>query len=323
MKKLIGFCVVILFIASCKKNSTKNVKVKGQVFGTSYSVIYQSSKNYQQQFDSIFDVVNASMSTYMPHSIISKINNNENVKVDAHFEKVFQSSALIHKNTNGVFDPTIGAVVNAWSFGPKGEVKALDSLKIDSLLLGVGFDKMKLTNGVLSKHKNTQIDFNAIAKGYAVDVISEFLESKNCNNYLVEIGGEIRVKGKNIEKQKQWVVGIDKPNFNGEQSVFKAVKLNDGAMATSGTYRKFKVDSNGERYAHIINAKTGYPSKTKILSVSVLAKSCMEADGYATAFQAMGVKAVKQFLEKHPELKVYIIYENEEKELATLPLNGF
>jgi len=237
--------LILLFIFSffsCSEREPNNTKLSGQVFGTSYSVIYDSDTNYEKQFDSLFYVINKSMSTYIDNSDISKINRNEGVEVDEHFTNVFNSSKTIYDVTSGAFDPTIGAVVNAWDFGPEGKIVSLDSLKIDSLMLSVGLDKVKLRRHAISKeYLNTYLDFNAIAKGYAVDVIGEFLESQNINDYLVEIGGEIRSKGKNQEKVANWMVGIDKPNFDGSQSVIKAVNLEDEAMATSGTYRKFKL----------------------------------------------------------------------------------
>jgi thiamine biosynthesis lipoprotein len=264
------------------------------------------------------------MSTYLVDSDISKLNRNESNEVDEHFIKVYKASKRIYEQTDGFFDPTIGTVVNALGFGPEEKISQMDSLKVDSLMQYVGFDKIFLSDHFLiKKHKNTFIDFNAIAKGYAVDVIADFLESKNSLNYLVEIGGEIRSKGENKEKQAPWTVGIDNPNFDGSQSVLKAIKLSDNAMATSGTYRKFKIDETGNRYAHIIDAKTGYPSKTNILSVSVLAPNCMVADGFATAFQAMGIERVEAFLKNHPELKVFVIYENDQGELMTQAFNEF
>jgi FAD:protein FMN transferase len=329
MNKIV-FVFACLILFSCKEQkktnqeeSNINTKLSGQVFGTSYSVIYNSDVDYQKQFDSLFYVINKSMSTYLVDSDISKLNRNESDVIDNHFIKVFKASETIYKNTEGAFDPTIGAIVNAWDFGPEGKIANLDSLKIDSLMLSVGFDKVFRVHNNIIKPKNTFIDFNAIAKGYGVDVIGEFLESKQVNNYLVEIGGEIRVRGKNIEKQSPWKVGIEMPHFDGTQSILKAISLHDEAMATSGTYRKFKLDKDGNRYAHIIDAKTGYPSKTNVLSVSVIAENCMIADGYATAFKAMGIEKVTSFLKTHPELKVFFIFENEKKELETLSLNGF
>jgi thiamine biosynthesis lipoprotein len=269
------------------------------------------------------------MSTYIPDSDISRINRNESVVVDTHFKSVFIASKRIYETTDGVFDPTIGAVVNAWDFGPEGKIVGLDSLKINQLMTSVGLHKVSLIldskGDKISKPEGAFLDFNAIAKGYGVDVIAKFLERKNINNYLVEIGGEIRCKGKNIERNKSWNVGLDRPRFDGvqDQSPQRAIRLSNQAMATSGTYRKFKMDENGNRYSHIINTKTGYPSKTNILSVSVIAKDCMTADAYATAFQAMGIAKVTEFLKSHPELKVFIIFENDQNEFETLNLNNF
>lgn len=328
--KPLSYLLILFVLFSCKEapksdtQGSKNSKITGPVFGTSFSVIYASEIDYTKQFDSLFHVVNQSMSTYIPDSDISKINRNESQLIDDHFKRVLKRSQDIYAKTNGVFDPTIGAVVNAWSFGPEGKVVNLDSLKINELMKSVGLDKVELTSAnKIKKPEHTFIDFNAIAKGYGVDVIGEFLESESINNYLVEIGGEIRVRGKNTEKNTPWRVGLDEPRFDGGQSVYKAISLKDEAMATSGTYRKFKTDDNGNRYAHIIDTKTGYPTKTNILSVSVIAEDCMTADAYATAFQAMGIENVTDFLKGHPELKAFIIFENDANELDTLNLNNF
>lgn len=308
---------------SCKQN-TKNTKLAGTVFGTSYSIIYDADVNYEKQFDSLFYVINKSMSTYQTNSDISKLNRNESNEVDEHFIKVYDASKEIFGQTEGAFDPTIGNVVNAWKFGAENTIEVIDSLKIDSLMQYVGYDKTyRHENTIRKASPNVYLEFNAIAKGYAVDVISEFLKSQEVKNYLVEIGGEIRAKGINLEKQSYWKVGVEEPNFEGEQSILKAISLENEAMATSGTYRKFKVDKNGNRYAHIIDTDTGYPSKTNLLSISVIAKDCMTADAYATAFKSMGIEKVKTFLKSHPELKVFLIFENDEKEFETLALNGF
>ena len=320
MKRLLfAICLLIL---SCQEDIV-NTNISGQVFGTSYSAIYNSEINYEKQFDSLFYAINKSMSTYIPNSDISKINKNEDVEVDVHFKNVFKASKEIYRFTEGAFDPTIGAVVNAWDFGPEGKIENLDSIKIAQLMEVVGLNRVGLVNGKIQKPSPIKLDFNAIAKGYGVDVIAEFLESKKVTDYLVEIGGEIRCKGINQVKQKEWKVGIETPRFDGQQSLLKAISLKNEAMATSGTYRKFKIDSLGNRYAHIINTKTGYPSKTNLLSVSVIANDCMTADAYATAFKAMGIDKVNSFLEKHPELKVFLIFENENGELDTLAINGF
>lgn len=322
MRNLLAISIICVLF-SCKEEH-KNTKLTGTVFGTSYSIIYDSDVNYKTQFDSLFYVINKSMSTYQANSDISKLNRNESIEIDEHFIKVYDASKEIYGLTEGAFDPSIGNVVNAWKFGAEHTIEVIDSLKIDSLMQYVGYDKTYRHNNTIRKsNPNVYIEFNAIAKGYGVDVIGEFLEGQNANNYLIEIGGEIRVKGVNSEKQSNWKVGLEEPNFEGKQSILKAIALQDEAMATSGTYRKFKVDENGNRYAHIIDTETGYPSKTNLLSISVIAKDCMVADAYATAFKAMGIEKVKTFLKLRPELKVFLIFENDNKELETLALNGF
>jgi thiamine biosynthesis lipoprotein len=326
MKKLL-FALLILVSISCKQKQKESqlVKLSGPVFGTGFNIQYADNENtdYSKEIDGLFNDINKSLSTYIPDSDISKLNRNEISDVDDYFVEVFNTSKSIYLETEGVFDPTIGNVVNAWNFGAETNKFLTDSTTIDSLMQFVGFNKVKLTNKTISKPVSTYLEFNAIAKGYGVDVIGKFLESKNVANYLVEIGGEIRVKGKNIEKDSPWKVGLDEPRFDGEQSVFKALELKNEAMATSGTYRKFKIDENGNRYAHIIDTKTGYPTKTNILSVSVIAPDCITADGYATAFQAMGIEKVTSFLKSHPELKAYFIYQDTDKTLKTLSLNNF
>ena len=312
----------LLLFSSCEKEP-KNMTLTGPVFGTGYKVIYNSDKDFTKDFNALFDEINQSMSTYIPDSDISRLNRNESVSIDGHFKKVFQKSKEVYKETNGFFDPTIGDVVNAWKFGAENKKFLTDSTTIDSLMNYVGFEKVSLNNSTVEKPKNTYLEFNAIAKGYGVDVIAEFLKGKGIENFLIEIGGEIRVGGINLDKNEPWKVGLDQPRFDGEQSVYKAITLTDAAMATSGTYRKYKVDSTGNRYAHIIDTKTGYPSKTNVLSVSVIADNCMTADAYATAFQAMGLGRVEQFSEIHPEIKIFFIYDNGSDELQTLSLNGF
>lgn len=324
MKYSVFLSISFLLVMSCQK--AENTKVSGPVFGTSYGITYCAEKHKveREELDSLFHVINTSLSTYKEDSYISKINRNQPTTVDEHFITVFNTAREVYDATDGAFDPTIGAVVNAWNFGPKGKVTGLDGLKIDSLMLSVGFDKIKLeSNKVIKENPDTFIDFNAIAKGYGVDVVANYLESLGVENYLVEIGGEIRCKGINVETQNPWRVGVEKPNFDGTQSLIKAINLHNESMATSGTYRKFSIDEEGNRYSHIIDTKTGYPSKTNLLSISVIADNCMIADAYATAFKSMGIEKVKTFLESHPELKVFLIFENEQKELETLNLNGF
>jgi len=320
IKKL--FFLISLALISCS-DSIEQLRVSGPVFGTTYSIIYDSDTNFETAFDSLFFEINRSMSTYITTSDISKVNSNIEVVVDHHFESVFLSSKEIYTTTKGQFDPTIGAVVNAWDFGPEGKIESLDSPKIAKLMRSVGMDKVSLNDGVITKPLATRLDFNAIAKGYGVDVISEFLESQGIQNYLVEIGGEIRSFGQNSVKKSKWVVGVQHPDIEGNQAYVNTLVLENESMATSGTYRKFKIDADGNRYTHIINTTTGYPSPTNILSVSVIAAKCMTADAYATALQAMGVEGIRLFLETRPELKVFIVFASEDTTFETAVFNGF
>ncbi|TCK67346.1 thiamine biosynthesis lipoprotein [Winogradskyella wandonensis] len=325
IKKTLQLIVLLALLISCKEDKPQNIKLSGPVFGTGYNIQYYSetNTNYQSQFDSLFTVINKSLSTYIPDSDISKWNRNENVQVDEHFKNVFNASKIINKESKGVFDPTIGNVVNAWNFGPDENKFLTDSATIKRLMQYVGFDHVHMLPNRFIKKDSTYLDFNAIAKGYGIDVIAEFLEAEGVTDYLVDIGGDLRTKGINQESKKGWTVGIEDPNFDGSKSYSKTLVLKDKGMATSGTYRKFKVDEDGNRYAHIINTKTGYPTKTNVLSVSVIAPNAMLADGYATTFQALGVEGTKTFLKTHLELQVYFIYLDEKNELQTLSLNGF
>jgi len=320
MKRLFIFLFILVQLG-CDNQSEQ--RISGGIFGTTYSIIYYGDTNYSEAFDSIFEAINNSMSTYIPTSIISQLNQTESLEIDAHFKTVFLASSAIFEDTEGAFDPTIGAVVNAWDFGPKGTIDQVDSLKIESLMQSVGLDKVQINRTKISKSKATKLDFNAIAKGYGVDAIGLFLESKNIQNYLVEIGGEIRCKGINIRKGTPWTVGVQNPNLNSELQFVDTVILSDESMATSGTYRKFKIDAQGRRYAHIIDTKTGFPSRTNILSVSVIAQDCMTADAYATALQTMPLNRLSDFLQNRPHLKAFVVYEDDSKTLAFKTFNGF
>ncbi len=322
MKRTISFLLVFTWIACVQTNVNNYKKMEGVALGTTFHITYKDSLNQinENQIDSLIHSVNGSMSTYLANSDISKINSGDSsVIVDAMFQEVFIKSKRIYSETKGYFDPTIGILVNAWGFGPEGEIDNLDTIQVKRMLEFVGFDKVQLKNNKIVKlYSKIYIDFNAIAKGYAVDVIGRFLESKGIINYLVEIGGEIRAKGIN-QSNKSWTISIEKPNFDGTRSFQTKIKLKNQAIATSGNYRKFKIDSKtGEKYAHTIDTKTGFPSKRNLLSVSVISElDCADVDAYATAFMAMGLKKSKLFLKKHPELTVFLIFSDDKGEIKT------
>lgn len=328
--RIILFLMIFLVLSSCKDEITvESVKLDGLAFGTTFQITYfdVNDNDFSKSIDSLFHSINKSLSTYIPNSDISKINSGDNsIIVDDYFIEVFQKSSKINKETEGIFDPTIGILVNAWGFGPEKSIKDLDSTKVRQLLDLVGFSKVKLlNNNIIKSNDSIYFDFNAIAKGYAVDVAGRFLETKNIDNYLVEIGGELRSRGQNKTKDKPWKIGIENPNFDGTRTVEKTIELKNEAMATSGNYRKFKIDSiTGKKYAHIINSKTGYPTQNSLLSVSIIAPlDCADVDAYATAIMAMPLENATSFLENRNVLKAFIIYSDDNGEIKTFTTSNF
>ena len=292
--------------------------LSGLVFGTTYKIVYlNGTSNYQKSIDSLFLKMNTSLSTYIPNSAISKINNGvKAVVIDDFFVEVFKKSKRIFKETEGFFDPTVGNLVNAWGFGPKNEKFDLTPVQVARQMQFVGFDKVQYVGGcIVKRHPEIYLDFNSIAKGYGIDVVARFLESKNITSYLVEIGGEIRTNGfKNL--QQPWSIKLVDPIASEFNSGYKKINLSNKSMATSGNYRKFRVTDSGRKYVHTINPKTGEAKESTLLSVSVIAAmDCADVDAYATAFMAMGLEKTKTFLEISPKLKVILLFENSQGDL--------
>ena len=212
--------------------------------------------------------------------------------------------------TDGAFDITVGPLVKAWGFGPDAHKNFTES-KRDSLLRLVGMNKVSLVNGRLVKSDpHISLDVNAIAQGFSVDVICRLFDNLGIKNYLVEIGGEVRAKGK--KAGKLWRIGIDKPvdnNMTPGQSLQAILKMTDKAISTSGNYRKFYIE-DGVKYSHEIDPKTGYPAKNTLLSVSIIASECAVADGIATACMVIGKDRTIEFLRVHPEFEAYLIYSD-------------
>lgn len=298
----------------------------GEALGTTYSIRYESDKNFQNEIDDIIRRVNLSMSTYQPDSDISRLNaGEENMVVDSLFIEVFDTSKEIWKATNGYFDPTVGPLVNAYGFGPSNQIDTINPQVIDSLRVFVGLDKITVYKDgtVIKNDPRVFIDFNAIAKGYTVDLIGRMLDQKEIKNYLIEIGGELLSKGTNQEKKSDWVVAIDHPLQKESREIIKTIYLKNMGMATSGNYRKTYTDSQtGEVYHHTINPKTGRPQVNNILSATVLAETAMLADAYATALLVMDFESSKNFLKTTP-MEVYMIYVDDDKNIQEYMTDGF
>ena len=320
--------LILVFITFFSCSELKKTSLSGLIFGTSYNIQFYSSgnSNYSNEIVDIFKEIDMSMSTYKKTSIISRVNNNNSVQLDDHFKNVFSFSKKIYEITGGRFDPSIGLLVNYWGFGPEKFVpdsKINPNDQFTYLLSKTGFNRFEIIDNKLSRPTDSYIDFNAIAKGYAVDEVAKFLKNEQIDNFLVEIGGEINSSGINIDKNKPWLVAIDMPRFDGDRSNYSSLELNNMSLASSGTYRKFKIDSMGNRYAHIINPLTGYPTKTNILSVTVKALSCVEADAYATAIHSMNIEEIKEFFSLNNNISSLVIFENDKNELEELILNNF
>lgn len=285
---------------------------QGIVFGTMYKITYQSKENLKMEIESELQKVDNSLSPFNKKSVITHINHNEDYSTDSMFTHVFRLAKTISKETHGAFDITVAPLVNAWGFGFKN-ASHVDSLTIDSIRQFIGFEKVDLVDGkVVKKDPRIMLDCSAIAKGYGVDCVARLLESKGIKNYMIDIGGELVVKGKNAQ-QESWRIGINKPiddSLSVNQELQTIIEINQGGMATSGNYRNFYY-KDGKKYAHTIDPRTGYPVQHNILSSTVIAKDCATADAYATSFMVLGLDSAKAICNTHPELDAYFIYAKE------------
>ncbi|MEM7104516.1 MAG: FAD:protein FMN transferase [Bacteroidota bacterium] len=333
MKNTILITLLIL-VWACNTPSGETLQayaINGETMGTTYSVLYvgPSESDYSEGIDLLLKQVNQETSTYIPASTISKFNQSETglsfpEGAPEHFKTVFEGSKIIWEQTKGHFDPTVMPVVNYWGFGytEKKPVTAVDTVKVDSLLQLIGF--AKISSGPAdagsgkgdnyTKKQGMQLDFSAIAKGYGVDAVGQFLESKGISNYLVEIGGEVRARGKKSNGD-WWTAGINIPDSAaGLQDIQNAVSIQNKALATSGNYRIF-YEVDGVKYAHTINPSTGFPAGNTLLSASVLANDCMTADAFATAFMVMGLDKAYQLAAANEGIEAYLIYGDDAGEM--------
>lgn len=324
--KYIGPVLCLVFILACRQDGpgirSRPVLLTGRTMGTSYNITYVDSvqRDLKPQVDDLLEEINLDVSTYIEESFISRFNRSQLVvRLDSatanpHFQTVFTRSREIYADTKGYFDPTVMPLVNYWGFGytEKKAVTEVDSVKVDSLKNSVGLNKLSRseTEGQIIFYKEDvqiQLDFSAIAKGYGVDAVGEIMEKAGIQNYLVEIGREVRARGQN-SRGTWWTIGINTPREDaGLNDLIAVVPLRDQSVATSGNYRNY-YEVNGLKYGHQINPLTGYPEQNNLLSVSVFAEDCMTADGYATALMVMGLEKALQFVEARQELEAVFVY---------------
>jgi thiamine biosynthesis lipoprotein len=291
----------------------RKIQITGKAQGTSYHITWyaRDSTFGQQQIDSILAKIDTSLSIYNPQSLISKFNNSgKGVVMDAHLHTVFNKSMYTYRQTGGIFDITVQPLVQAWGFGPQKVNSLPDSATIKSLKTCVSSINLYTKGNTLLKKKPcTRIDVNGIAQGYSVDVIAGFLEAHGIQNYLVELGGEIRVKGFKQPGGEKMKIGIEAPGEDDFQlsMISKVIAADRGAITTSGSYRKF-YESEGKKITHIIDPRTGYPTQNELISVTVYASDAITADAFDNALMVMGLKKALQFVERRKDLAAHFIY---------------
>jgi len=297
MYKLIGYFFLVVLMAGCSQRAPYQQN-HGFVFGTIYNITYESATDWQAEIEAELQKVDNEFSMFNEQSAVSRLNRGESVDTSAMFREVYLLAQKVNQDTDGAFDVFVAPLVNAWGFGFKHQQMPTPD-EVDSLL--------KIRN---------QMDFSAIAKGYGCDVVARLLEKKGVSNYMVEIGGEVVLKGENPH-QTLWHVGVTKPvedSLSVEGELQDVLAMTDRAMATSGNYRNFYY-KDGLRYAHTIDPRTGYPVQHNILSATVLAGDCATADAYATSFMVLGMDDTKAVLARHPELEAYLIYTDAQDSL--------
>lgn len=315
MKRIISLIFLILLVAGTIfiLSRSKYQTSQGEIFGTTYHVRYNSTQNLDKEIEQELFRVDTIFSLFKENSLLSRFNRGEDKgKGNTLFAEVIKLSLEISNETEGAFDITVAPLVNAWGFGFKNK-QPLSNKQVDSLQKLVGYQHLSFNGKELTKDiPNLQIDCGAIAKGYAVDRIAKLLSDKGCQNYMVEIGGEVVLKGKN-DKGEKWKIGINKPTQHAlptEENLQTLLSLTNCGIATSGNYRNFYI-KDGKKYAHSIDPKTGYPVQHSLLSATVISQSCAKSDALATAFMVMGLDKAKAFVETHKDIQVYFIYADE------------
>ncbi|MDR2042594.1 MAG: FAD:protein FMN transferase [Tannerella sp.] len=324
MKKWILFLSACCLGVSCGQQAPY-YEESGTVFHTYYRIKYQSEQLLTNQIDAELQAFNLSLNPFNPHSILAKVNRNEDVEADEWFATVFNRAMEVSARSDGMFDATVAPLINLWGFGFERK-DSVSQQVIDSLLTFVGYRKIRLENGrVVKDDPRMMLNFSAIAKGFACDVIAALLEREGVTNYMVYIGGEVAVNGLNPNGHC-WHVGIDRPEDDpygiNTQQVHKIVQLcSKSGMATSGNYRNY-YEKDGKRYAHTLNPRTGYPSEQSLLSATIVAPDCMTADAYATACMAMGLEKAVQMMDALPGMEYYFIYSTPDKPLQVKHSEG-
>jgi thiamine biosynthesis lipoprotein len=310
--------LVILILFGCS-NKPDIIEITGSKMGTTYSITVVADQlppdDLSQQIDRLLSKVDNSMSTYKDESEISRFNRlsvGETIEISSEFAEVIRISQSVWHQSNGAFDPTIGPLVDLWGFGPVDREQQIPSTEsIEQVLTTIGFESIVLQGLTLSKLRPVALDLSAVAKGYAVDLVANYLEMLALPDYLVEIGGELRVSGANPEGIP-WRIALEQPQLFA--AVDKVIELTDIAIATSGDYRNY-FEKGGVRYSHTIDPRNGMPIRHQLASVTVITESCAEADAWATAFSVLGADESAELANKLG-LAAYMLVREDDQFMA-------
>tara|TARA_R110000868_G_scaffold259361_16_gene517553 strand:- start:21620 stop:22630 length:1011 start_codon:yes stop_codon:yes gene_type:complete len=330
MKKLILPLLTLgLILGACEsEKKLRLIENTGYAQGSTYQIKYLTAKNqnFAAEIESIFKEIDNSMSTYVPTSLISEVNKgNVWVEVDELFITVLNRSLEIAEETSGDFDPTVAPIVRLWGFGFDKVRGDVDSDMILEVKSKTGFSNVMIDRSKVKLPEEFSLDFNAIAQGFTVDYIAEYLEKHGINDYMVEVGGEVKTKGVN-DKGNIWSIGVDKPQseINTEDRFQFILELKDAGLATSGNYRKYWVDEEtGIKYSHTIDPHSGTPARNRLLSASIISPEAMDADAYATVCMVQGLERCKKFLIEKPDLEGYLVYSNDSGDWEVYITEGF
>lgn len=291
--------LLALLAVACGKRNSYITKV-GMVWNTTYHITYCGPESLSDSITATLRRVGASVNVFDSLSTLSRINAGKTDVADAILSEVVACAVRINASTGGAFDPTLGPVIKAWGFG-KGHVATSDTSHLDSLRRIVGLEKWRIEGGKVKRTDvRVELNLSGIAKGYGCDAVAAMFRRNGVSDYMVEIGGEIRLGGESPRGGK-WGIAIDKPVVSDTvvHDFLTTVELTDCGLATSGNYRNFHTDSSGVRFGHTLDPRTLRPVKTDVLSATVIASDAMEADGYATACMVLGSDGVREMAEKH------------------------
>lgn len=326
--KLLILLLACLLIYTVEEPVIKAFHLSGHAQGTTYNITYYAADSLftLREADSVFNSLDSSLSLYKPYSLINAFNNSDSgIEIYFHLQQVVKRSLQVHASTQGAFDITVWPLVNAWGFGLQKIAVPPHSAAIARLMPCIGSNKLVLDGNILRKKLACmQIDVNGIAQGYTVDVIARLMESKGLENYLIEVGGEISVKGRKPPGKQQMKIGIESPGDDPflPLVIKKVITIDSGAVTTSGSYRQF-YESNGRRITHLIDPATGFTTRNELISVTVFAKDAMTADAYDNALMVMGLEKALRFAAGNKEIEAWFIYRTRQGGIADTATTGF